>query len=437
MESRFLQTKKVTKMNSTFLSISLSSFPKLSPFFQVSHTYTTKYVSLKNSFFSKSFNSIFRSSEISNLNLNIRHSSFSYTLNSAICLSSAKKTVTKQKFSTQQVFKIVSQTSFDHCSFYKCSSIDTKGGGAVLCNNVDGEISFMHSSFVECISTQSMSNGGAIAITESKLNMDIRNVCFEKCTASISGQAIFVKSSHSSMKVESTSFYFCYRESNKMQTATFDHNCCFEGSCLNTTTTNCPRTPAFRSRVQDTVYLNEYLTLYNLTCDKFAAIYEISINGKNVNTQIQKWNVVSCKGNYKEMGQYKAKTEIIHKDSTFRDNNMKLFFSIMMGKVIFDGIISDVQIVYEANYAKYVDVGCIITENVQTYEIPIKYSEVCWISKGNHDFSFVISKPVLIVAAILIMGVLFFFCSIGNCILYFVSRRRMKYTLLAVPDISD
>ena len=424
-------------MNSTFFSLSLKSFSKISPFFIYSPSFNRKNLNIKNSFFSKTFNSIFRITENSNLFLNVYTSELSCTLNSAIYMSSSIKTYSKSKFSNQQVFKSFSQTLFDHCSFYKCSSIDSKGGGAVLCNNIDGEVSFLHSSFIECSTNQGMSNGGAIAIIESKLKLEIKNTCFQECSASISGQAIFVKSSHSSIKVESTSFDSCYRNSNKMQTATFDHNACFEGICLNITSTNCPRTPAFRSRVQDTIYHNEFLTLYNLTCDKFAAIYEIAINGKDVNTQIQKWNVVSCKGNYKEMGQYKTKTDIIHKDSAFRDNTPKLFFSIMMGKVIFDSISSDVPIVYEANYGKYVDVGCVITDEIITYEIPQKYSEVCWIAKGNHDFSFVISKPVLILALILIIALLFCICSVGNCILYFVSRRRMKYTLLAVPDISE
>ena len=423
-------------MNFSLFSLSINNarFPILSV---PNHFSGGQNIDISKISITRSFSSFFKSSNYF-FNLKIDNSRFSRFLSSAVRIASLSKSYTKSKIVESISFsQQTASININHCSFIKCTTNEQKGGGGILCVGVQGTMNITFSSFLECSSKQAMSNGGALSVTECKLKTEIINSCFDSCTAILSGQAIFFKSTNSETKFDSISISNCPSKMSKMQTAAIDHNTCLDGQNINISSSKSPRTPAFKSRVQDNTYRIEFLSIFNLTCDKFASIYEINVNGNDVITTLKKWNVIKCIGNYKDMGQYKTKPDITHEDAVFAECSQKVHLFIMTGKVIFKNIVSDVPLTFDTGIASYEEINCRQVEEIITFEMSNRFSEACWKPMNKANFTFEISNTVLVFVGIVLLIIIFGTFTLLRTIHYFVSRRKMKYTLLAVPEIIE
>lgn len=418
-------------MNLTLLSFSHVG-NKLSSFITITHTKHIGFLHIKNCAFSHSFSSFIQNFGFSKT-IKIDQSQFKNSLSSAIRSSS---TLNDVYYYSHRIFEdSPANLTIKDSLFFQCDSdLSEAGGGAIFCSTPEGQLIINQTSFFKCSAKGRTSNGGALLVLGGLSDTRISNCCFKQCSATFSGQAIFIGTNKSFSVLNQSTVDTCPYNTAFLQTAAIEFLCDHMSECVNESNSRCDRSPSLIVRGLSTCMMH-FITLFNNTCTVGGGIFEIGYLSSPLYISAGSWNVIGCKGNYQNIGVYRVTALLLHFAMSVFDINENVF-GCLSGSVTMRQCFFEKKLIVSSIPNSIIEENCIVPKEKKLILMSKICQEVCHFEEGEKNKNIVTRSPVSV-------SLMVTFCIIGAIFaslfkLYMKAHQRKNeklYQQLAIPDV--
>jgi len=402
-----------------------------SPIFSNSHSTCLAHIRVHSSDFSRFFQpSLYSNSNLKLCSLSNRFSSF---LSAAIHIDTER--INQSTYSAPLSFYDQSSITIIKCKFLKCVSQNPKGGGAVFCRGVSGELISKENGFVECFARQPYASGGAFCFLDGIANITHERNCYRWCSSSMNGQAMHFRSVLSGLYLNYVSTSDCPDSKMSLQTAALSVTTKCELYNLNITNGVGFDNPTIALRCPKVIAIND-ITFINNTCDKTGSIYYIAIHHDLSPITFHRWNLVGCYGKMNYIGLFSVGDELIQRECVFVKGPEKWIFMAACGDVSIVDCVADNPFEGKSNPQARIDVSrSKVSSNPILRKLSIVHLPACAHQAPNGSPSFLIPSSIMVKPLFISIGIVVFACLVGILISKILKNREEKYIELDVPDI--